>query len=372
MNSMNFTIEEMDRLMLMKKVQTKELTQLEASKELGISERQVRRILVKIRRSGYMGIKKLPAGGRPSLNPNLVEKLKSALVQECYKGFGPTFMSEKLEERHGLKINRESLRKLMIELDIWKGRTRRKVRVFQRREPRRRMGELIQIDGFHHKWFEDRAPKCCLIVFVDDATSKIVSARFEQSESTLGYFRCIYDHITKYGRPESYYSDKHVIFKSPKKVDNKVEDTQVGRALSNLGIELICAHSSQAKGRVERANATLQDRLIKEMRLRGISTMDDANKYLPTFIQEYNRKFGKSPADPVDAHKTLNTDLRNLNYILSVHSSRTLSKNLEFSMDKRIYQIQSPGGGYRYRKAKVQIYEHMDASMSIMALSKNS
>ncbi len=173
----------------------------------------------------------------------------------------PTFAAEKLNACEGLKLSKETLRQWMIAAGIWKKRTRKKAySIHQSRERRTRFGELVQIDGSHHDWFEGRGPKCCLLVFVDDATSRIIGLHFDKSETTLGYMHLIQQHLKHYGRPLAYYSDKHGIFKVTKKGANgKDQDTQLHRALKTLQIELICAHSSQAKGRVERNNQTLQD-----------------------------------------------------------------------------------------------------------------
>jgi len=162
----------------------------------------------------------------------------------------------------------------MMEVGLWKGRSRQKARIHQSRDRRPRFRELVQIDGSPHDWFESRAPKCCLLVMIDDATSRLIFMRFEESETTFGYMRCVSgSHLKRYGRPVAYYSDRHSIFKTTREqcVDRMLQDTQLHRALKDLKIDLICANSPQAKGRVERANSTLQDRLIKEMRLKGIS-----------------------------------------------------------------------------------------------------
>ena len=368
MQEINFTIQEMDRLLALEKLQNREITQKEASRELGLSDRQVRRLASRVKAEGKVGIKKRKRFGRVGFSEEFKACLLSIISHERYKDFGPTLLSEKLKELHDIKISRESLRKLMIDSNLWRLRSRKRIKLHQRRERRSCVGELVQIDGSHHRWFEDRASKCCLIVFIEDATSQIVSARFEKSETTKGYLRCIKNHVTNYGRPVAYYSDKHTIFKVPKKdlPDGRHRDTQLGRALKDLGIELIYAHSSQAKGRVERANLTLQDRLIKEMRLIGISSIEEGNRYLPKFIKQYNEKFAVKAKSTTNAYRDLNQSVESLDYILSVQQNRILTKNLEFKLGDQILQIQSAGGGYRYRRAKVTIYEHVDNSITVM------
>ena len=258
---------EMDRLYILKQVAERHLTQEEAGQRLGVTSRQIRRLLKRIEVKGPKGIKRKEILGNRAFSKAFKNSVM-AVVKANYADFGPTFASEKLLEYNELSINRETLRQWMIEEGLWKKRSRKSARIHQSRERRPRFGELVQIDGSHHDWFEGRAPECCLLVFIDDATSKLLALRFEESETTLGYLRCLESHLTSYGRPLAYYSDKHSIFKTARKdcIDGRFSDTQVHRALRELQIELICAHSSQAKGRVERANQTLQDRLIKEMR----------------------------------------------------------------------------------------------------------
>jgi hypothetical protein len=246
----------------------------------------------------------------------------------------------------------------MNEIGLIKSKHRKKARIHQSRERRSRFGELVQIDGSHHDWFEGRAGKCCLIVMVDDATSKIVGAHFERSETTFGYMKAIKKHLKQYGRPLAYYSDKHSIFKTSRtqESDGLIKETQLHRALKQLKIELICANSPQAKGRVERANQTLQNRLIKEMRLANISSLEAGNEFLESFIQIYNKKFGVDPQSNQDAHRALVANDQELLLILSHQETRKVNKNLEFSFNNQKYQIQGVEKGYRIRQAQVMLY----------------
>lgn len=236
---------EMDRLCILRQVKERQLTQEEAGENLGLTSRQIRRLLKRVEEHGIQGVKRNKTLGNRSFSKDF-KTLVMAEVKTNYADFGPTFASEKLLERNGLSINRETLRQWMVEEGLWKKRARKPARIHQSRERRPRFGELIQIDGSHHDWFEGRAPKCCLLVFIDDATSKILTLRFEESETTLGYLRCLKEHLHTYGRPLAYYSDKHSIFKTTRKdcVDGRLADTQVHRALRELQIELVCAHSS--------------------------------------------------------------------------------------------------------------------------------
>lgn len=358
---------EMDRLCVLRQVKERQLTQEEAGRRLQLSCRQIRRLLKQVESCGPHGIKRSKAGG----NRTFTEAYKAQIMEvitTTYADFGPTFAAEKLLEHQKLRINRETLRQWMIEANLWKGRPRKAARIHQSRERRPRFGELIQIDGSHHDWFEGRAPECCLLVFIDDATSKILSMRFEPSETTVGYLRCVGDHLKKHGRPLAYYSDKHSIFKTTRKdcVDGRLTDTQLHRALRELQIELICAHSSQAKGRVERVNQTLQDRLIKEMRLRQISSIEEGNAYLDFFIGQHNKRFARQAETAEDAHRPVYHKPEGLKRILSVQLTRKVTKNLEFSYNCDLYQIQRPGGGYHLRNATVTVCEHTDGTIEVL------
>ncbi len=244
----------------------------------------------------------------------------------------------------------------MIEWEYWKPKRHKKVKIHQSRDRRECFGELIQIDGSPHDWFEGRASKCCLLVFIDDATSQIVGLRFEPSETTAEYFRLARECIERNGLPLVFYSDKYGVFRVNIPDAQGDCETQFGRACKNLGIELICANSPQAKGRVERANNTLlQDRLVKEMRLAGVNDMEAGNSFLPTFMKNHNRRFAVMPRSDVNAHRQTLPSSEALDLIFSYQDERTLSKNLELSYNNVIYQIKTATTGYRLRGANVKI-----------------
>ena len=356
-----FSGADLDRILVLQQIKSRQLKQTEGACLLGLSARQVRRLQKRLDIEGSAGIKRRKSDKGHRSHSKKFKKQVLTKVREKYWDFGPTFASEKLCEEEDLKINKETLRQWMIHEGLWKGKSRRSPSLHQTRQRRSRFGELVQIDGSHHDWFEGRRPKCCLLVFIDDATSKLVSMLFEESETTLGYLRCTQSHIEVYGRPLAYYSDRHSIFRTsrPNSVSGLFEDTQAHRALKELGIELICAYSSQAKGRVERANQTLQDRLIKEMRLRGIATIEEANAYLPTFINAYNKRFSIEAESPEDAHRPVHQSKESLAHILSLHYTRKLSKTLEFAFEGNLFQVQKPGGGYRYQHAHIKLYKHL-------------
>jgi hypothetical protein len=292
----------------------------------------------------------------------------SILSTKQYKGFKPTFASEKLRERSDTKsVNRETLRQWMMSAGLWSGKKRNKLVTHQSRARRSRAGELVQIDGSHHDWFEGRAPKCCLLVFIDDATSSLMHLRFESAETTMGYFRCVKAYILKHGRPAALYSDRYGVFtvNVPDKVSGLYGTTQFQRAMKELKIEMILANSPQAKGRVERANQTLQDRLIKEMRLLDISSMEEANAWLPEYIEVYNDKFAHEALDATDGHRALDISHERLDATLSIQETRRLSKNLEVQYKTVTYQVQRPGTGYGLRHAQVAVCERMDGTITI-------
>lgn len=356
------------RLQVMEKLNARMLGQSEASNLLKISCRQIRKLLKAYKLQGAKGLTSKKRG-MPS-NNRICEKTKQdvlAITKKKYIDFGPTFLREKLLENHNISVSKETLRKWLIAENVWSAKRCKKARIHQMRERRDCFGELIQIDGSPHDWFEGRRGKCCLLVFIDDATSKLVNLQFEEVETTAGYFRIAKEYVTKYGLPMAFYSDKHSIFRV--NMPYCEGTTQFGRAAQELGIEIICANTPQAKGRVERANGILQDRLVKEMRLRGISDIETANAYLPEFIEQYNKKFAVEPKSSADAHVKLNSN-ENLDLIFCFKEKRKLSKNLELSYHNDLYQIKTESKGYRLRHAKVTVCEDLEGKITIIYKGK--
>lgn len=336
------TIKEANRLSIMQQIDKKILSLQKASEELGVSLRQAKRIRKRYLSEGGPG---LISKHRGKVSPNRIKpKLKAdvlrILQREEYAGFGPTFAKEKLQERNGYYLSDETLRQWMIETGLWRAKARRERKIYQRRVRRARFGELLQGDGSRHAWFEDRGEECSIVIFVDDATSRLTAGKFVPAETTCAYQEILEKHLERYGRPLGLYVDKHSIFRVSREYSGiKEGQTHFARVLQELDIELICAHSPQAKGRVERANGTLQDRLIKELRLRKISTIEAANEYLPLFIEEYNQKFGVEPRNPEDAHRALRKQ-DNLERIFARRSTRKISKGLSFQYEGTFYQIE--------------------------------
>jgi len=310
--------------------------------------------------------------GQPSAN-QLDEKVKRKalnLLHGKYKGFGPTLACEKLVEQEGLRISDESVRRIMIAEGLWKARKVPQMIAHQMRERRACFGELVQIDGSPHAWFEDRGPSCTLLVLMDDATGKLLGLLFVDLESFHNYACLVRSYFERYGKPVGFYSDKHGIFRVNQVSREKGEaQTQFGRAMQDLGIELLCANSPQAKGRIERANQTLQDRLVKEMRLRRISNPEQGNAYLPEFLEDFNARFAVPPRSSNNAHRPL-TSLENLNHILAWQEHRILSHNLTLQFKKVVYQIQTKPSSHALRNAQVTVCEDAQAAVLILHNSK--
>lgn len=366
----------MDKLMSQKEVQRSQvldmlkahtISQLEASKRMGVSTRQVLRLSKRYQAEGLAGLVSKKRG-RAS-NRRLDEAVRATateLIGTLYRDFGPTLANEKLAELHDIHLSIESTRQMMIGAGYWKARKGGTVCAHPMRERRARFGELLQVDGSPHDWFEGRGEYCTLLVFIDDATGRLTQLRFTPTETTLGYMRVLHDHIVAHGLPAAIYSDKHSIFRINARDADPEAETQFARAARELGIECIAANTPQAKGRVERANQTLQDRLVKEMRLAGISDMDTANAWLPGYIEDYNQRFALIPKDPCDAHLAYPGTPAELVRTLSVQVTKTLSKNLSCQHENQLLQVKTTGAGLGLRKAKVTVHEHFDGSQELL------
>ena len=364
---LEMSAKELNRLEVMQRLSEKRMSQREAGRILDLSRRQIKRLLRAYRQKGAAGLVSKHRGRKS--NNRLAEDVKKRtlnLLKTKYKGFGPTLAHEKLVEREKLKLSDESVRKLMIEEELWKPRKAKKVVTHQLRERRACFGELIQIDGSPHDWFEGRVETCVLLVFIDDATGKLVQLRFVESESFFSYAQAAEGYFKQSGKPVAFYSDKHGIFRvNVSSIGAGEALTQFGRAMQELDIQIICANSPQAKGRVERVIQTLQDRLPKEMRLRGISNMTAGNAYLPEFITDLNQRFAVEPRSSVNAHRPL-TAKDDLARILTWQETRTLSKNLTRQFHKTVYQIQTDRPSYTLRKAQVLVCVNAQEEITIL------
>lgn len=363
---------EITRLEVMQRIKEKRLNQKEAADMLGLSERQIKRLWRAYRQQGAKG---LVSGRRGKASNN---RLEGGLVQQAldliegkYRDFGPTLAHEKLSEVHHLSISRESVRRIMIEAGIWKEKRAKQPSAHQMRERRACFGELVQIDGSAHAWFEERGPKCSLLVYMDDATGQLLELWFVPTESFFGYCEATRHYVEHYGKPAAFYSDKHGIFRVNQERPLGLSSglTQFGRAMDELDIQIICANSPQAKGRIERANQTLQDRLVKELRLCGISDMAAGNAFLPEFKEDFNRRFAVAPRSTHDAHRPL-LKADNLELILTHQETRTLSKNLTVQFKHVVYQIQTNRPSYALRNAKVTICENTQGEITVLYKNK--
>ena len=357
---------ERDRLRLIHEVARGYISGVDAAAALGISPRQFKRIRKRHREEGDKGLAHRLRGKRSNrgMSDELREEV-TALIREKYPDFGPTLACEKLEERHGIRLSDESVRKLMIAAGIWKPRKHRE-RHRKKRERRKHFGELVQMDGSHHDWLEGRGPKLVLMVMVDDATGE-VRALFGPAEDVRTSMLTLRIWLEEFGRPCAIYADRHSIWVTQKGQAGEKEDsqtTQLARALKELDIEYIPAGSPQAKGRVERQNGTLQDRLVKELRLAEIGTIEDANRFLDeTFLPRHNAKFRKEPASRANAHRKLGRQF-DLDHILSEQEERTVQNDYMVRWKNRIFQIDKPVYP-GLRGGKVIVAHHMDGSVHL-------
>lgn len=358
--------QELDRAQVLRALDEGNLKQRQAGERLGLSVRQIQRLLNAYRRDGAAALvsKKRGQPSHHQLDPAIKPQALNWLTTR-YRDFGPTLAHEKLTEVHHLKIGRETVRQLMTQAGVWQPHRHRRPVVHPLRARRARWGELVQIDGSPFDWFEGRAPACTLLVYIDDATSRVMELLFVPVETTFSYFEATEHYLRQYGRPLAFDSDKLGVFRINLPNDQSAQGlTQFGRALQDLDIELICANSPQAKGRVEHVNGVLQDRLVKEMRLRGIGTMAEANAYGPEFIADFNARFAKAPRDPSDAHRPLRRQ-DDLARILTVQETRSLSKNLTLQYNRVIYQIQTKRPSYALRRATVLVCEDARGQVTI-------
>lgn len=335
--------EELRRLHIVRQVLDKKLKQTEAADKLDLSYRQTKRITKRVREQGDKGIVH-KSRGQPSHN-KIPDSIKDKVIILCkakYKGFGPTLAAEKLFEIEKISLSDETLRNWLIQESLWQ-RKRKHKRHRSWRERKHIFGEMLQWDGSHHDWLESRSPKCVLIGQIDDATSK-KCGQFYESEGTLPAFASLKRYIKHRGIPYSIYLDKHTTYKSPKKptvedeLNNREFLSQFGRAAKELGITLIYANSAPAKGRIERSFKTDQDRLVKELRLAGINTIEGANKFLKSYWPKHNKRFSVKPIKEGSLHRPVPKGM-DLDIILCRKTEHPLRNDFTIVHDKKLYQI---------------------------------
>ena len=357
---------ELSRAEIMQQLKAKRMSQRQAAEQLGLTVRQVKRLWRAYCAGGAKALISQRRGraSNNQLDPDVTTQALE-LIHDRYQDFGPTLAHEKLTEAHHLTLSVETVRKLMAQAGWWQPRRAKHALNHPPRARRLRRGELVQIDGSPFAWFEDRGPACSLLVFIDDATSELLELFFAPSETTLSYFAAAQRYLTRHGRPVAFYSDKHSIFRlTNAAATSGTGQTQFGRAMTELDIQIICANSPQAKGRVERANQTLQDRLVKELRLRSISDPEPANAYLSEFMADFNRRFALPPAQLAEAHRPLLAS-HNLAHIFTIQTARTISKNLTFQHNKVVYQLLQPRRTQAFRGARVLVVEDADGHLTV-------
>lgn len=364
-----------DRLVALKKVKKKLITQREAAAELRLSVRQVQRLMKRLRQDGdrvvVHGLR-----GKAS-NRKIAEKTEREAVEilssPVYGGFGPTLAAEYLENEHGIEASKETVRQWMMRAKLWRGK-KAKVRNVHLWRPRRsRFGELVQWDTSDHDWLEGRGERIYLIAMIDDATSRLW-ARFVRHDSTEENMKLLWSYLEKFGRPVSFYTDKASLFQTADKRKRdepgvekdpvEMPPTQIGRALRELGIAWIAAHSPQAKGRVERNFATAQDRLVKGMRVAGVTTLEQANRYLSEdYLVWWDRELTVEAANPDDAHRPLEKS-DNLAASLSHVDTRQVRPDYTFRYRGKLYQVDRAAVTTGLRGANVRVEQRMDGTLA--------
>jgi transposase len=364
---LTMSADERERSHLIRRTIERTLSQREAAERLGIGVRQVKRLVQAWKRDGDGGLLSRQRGRTAHNRLTDGTRLRiEGLLREVYPDFGPTLAAEKLAERDGIVVSRETVRRIQTRLRLHRPKKRGERRVFQIRDRRARFGELVQIDGSPHDWFEGRGPRCTLIVFVDDATSRLIALRFASAECTKAYLEALRDQVLTHGRPLAFYSDRHGIFRiNAKDAESGDGKTEFGRVVERLGIGLINALTPQAKGRVERANQTLQDRLIKEMRLSNINSIEAAHAFLPGFILKYNERFGVAPRDETPAHRPWTKTADELDETCARCEERVLTKALTFSSGGKKYCVKTAGPGTALRGARVALHHFADGRLRV-------
>lgn len=367
---------ERDRLVALKKAQKKLITQRQAAAELGITERHVRRLLRALRRRGDQvvahGLRGLPSNRKISADTE--QRAVGILSDPVYRGFGPTLACEYLDKKHGIQASRETVRRWMTAAKLWQPRRQRIEKVHEWRPRRSRFGELVQWDTSDHDWLEGRGEDLLLINMIDDATSRWF-AHFVRSDSTVENMNHLERYLKRYGRPLAFYTDKASLFQTAEKTNRdgsrkgrkqeELPPTQIGRALQELAIPWIAAHSPQAKGRVERGFLTAQDRLVKGMRVAGVKTLEEANRYLQAeFLPWVNGKRAVVPAHPDDAHRRLEKH-HDLAAILSHVEKRRINNDYTFPLEAKLYRIVRKDICAGLRGSYVRVEQRRDGSVAV-------
>lgn len=362
------SFKEIERLKIIHKVLDKQVTQVKAAEVLGLSERHVRRVVRRVRNGGERSIVHRRRGQEAANKmPQELEDRIGEIVRDKYADFKPTLAAEKLWESHEIRVGREKLRQIMIERGLWKVRKHRDRYLYQWRERKAYCGELIQMDGSHHDWLEDRGARLVLMGYIDDATNRFFG-RFYDYEGVYPAMDSFEHYIRLCGLPVSVYLDKHSTYKTTRQPDTEEllkgerAHTQFERAAKELGVKIMHAHSPQAKGRIERAFGTLQDRLVKEMRLKGIETKEEANHYLESYLPGFNEQFTRMARKEGDLHRALPEDV-DLREILCIKATRTINDGYIIRWKGRVFLLDNPS--LVLRRQKVVVREHFDGRLTV-------
>jgi transposase len=362
--TITMSVKEAKRLHLIRQAIEKRITQAEAAQMVGLSLRQAQRVVARIRQEGDLGIAHRARGKEP--NNRILQKVKDKVLSLCqgiYHDLGPTHASEKLREKDRIRVSVETLRTWFLAEGLpYRKRKKRPYRQWRERKAYR--GEMVQMDGSHHDWFEGRGPVCVLMGYIDDATGRVYG-RFYEYEGTIPAMDSFKRYIRQYGLPQSVYLDRHTTYKSGAKqtIEEELDDirpmSHFEKSLAELNVEVIHAYSPQAKGRIERLFGTFQDRVVKEMRLADVSDIPAGNAFLESYLPEYNKRFAKEAAKKADLHRRV-VNKRALETILAIKTVRALRKDFTVAHDKKLYQIKN-----NIRAKKVIVEERTDGSMRI-------
>lgn len=363
---------ETERITVMDNLIEKRIKQRHAARQLNISVRQVQRMLKRYKREEAAGLVHLGRGRKSNRAIPQEEKDRAIkIIRQRYHDFGPTFALEKLKDHHQVAFGVDTLRKEMVTAGLWKAGKRKVKEIHPYRERRACLGELVQLDGSPHRWFEDRGSSCTLLAFIDDATNRIMDGMFVDYEGTWTLFGATEHYLFIHGKPLAFYVDKHSTFRINRQatveedLKDKQAQSQFARAMDNLGIDIICANSPEAKGRVENLFGTLQDRLVKEMRLAGINNKEEGTRFFrEVYLPKHNSKFAVAPREKANLHRSL-LPSDDLSRIFTIQSYRIVSKDLIVQYKNTRYQL-LPTAGYRHtlKKAGITVEENREGKVS--------
>ena len=376
MKYLTMTQKEVNRYAIIEKLINKEINGTHAAELLNLSVRQIKRLKAKVKKHGPKGL--IHANRGKASNHSIPEQERKRIIQllhKHYPDFKPGFASEKLDEKHNIKRDPKTIRQIMIEQELWKPKQKKKKGYRSWRQRRACFGEMVQFDGSYHPWFENRGPYCCLLAAIDDATGIPTKAKFDFDEGVFPVFGFWQEYIKENGKPYSIYLDKFSTYKMSRKTAQENHDTltQFQRAMQELNIEPITAHSCQAKGRIERLFETFQDRLIKEMRLANISTIEQANIFLEKeFLPKYRLKYAVEPRSKANLHKPLSQkENNNLDAIFSRQYTRTIKNDFTISFEKQWYQLLKDQPATICKKDKVVVEQRLDNTIQFRLRGKH-